>query len=522
MLYPSHILHFSQMEGVTLTGTYGYVSNTVSHAREWLRSELSRSKLFRKIPLRYIEVVVALIGGINTYLILAYREEIVSFLEHSFLVLIEKVCIIAGIAGILIYTKFFQGILDKKFTIRNRLLAIFTFGSISIFGTYSGLELYGAIVNVRDLAPMVAGLTGGPIIGTCAGLIGALHRYSLGGSTAFPCSLATILAGFLGGMVYVGCGRRFIGTTGAVTVAILMEIIHLTMALLLTSPYSYAIVIVRAVALPVTLSNAFGMLVFALIISNYIKKSEHAKTIFEDSDDAEMHEYQMQAAGRIQHTFLTDDVPAVNGLDIAACRIPGKTGIVDFYDFMTVSRDRLAITVVDIPGNTFKGSVEMAILYTILRNKGAISNDAESVVQYLNARFMNDEHADHIKLFYGIIDTKTKIFTYMNAGIAPPVLLANGKPLKLRTDAVLGSLEKKVIRNNELALNRGDVLFIHTDGMERGGLMQAWDRIMTSLIHENKTESAEGILSKIKVALPSHGPGEAGFDDMVLVVVKVL
>ena len=67
------------------------LSGGASRVREWLRSELARSKLFRKIPVKHIEVLVMLIGGINTYLILAYREEIVSFLEHSFLVLIEKV-----------------------------------------------------------------------------------------------------------------------------------------------------------------------------------------------------------------------------------------------------------------------------------------------------------------------------------------------------------------------------------------------------------------------------------------------
>lgn len=498
------------------------LSGGASRVREWLRSELARSKLFRKIPLRHIEVIVALIGGINTYLILAYHDEIVSFLEHSFLVLIEKVCIIAGIAGILVYTNFFQEILDKKFTTRNRLLAIITFGSISIFGTYSGLELYGAIVNVRDLAPMVAGLTGGPIIGTCAGLIGAVHRYSLGGSTAFPCSLATVLAGFFGGMVYVVCGRRFIGTAGAVAVAIIMEIIHLTLALLITSPYSYAVVIVRAVAVPVTLSNAFGMLIFALIISNYIKRREKVKTIFEDTDDAEMHDYQMQAAGKIQHTFLSDDVPFVNGLDIAAFKIPGKIGMVDFYDFMAVSGERLAMTVVDIPGNTFKGSVEMAILHTIVRSKAAISQDAESVVQYLNRRFMNDEHANHIKLFYGIMDTKKRTFMYMNAGLAPPVLCGNGKTSKLKMDATIGSLEEKDIRNSEMTLNKGDVLFIHTNGMERDGSAQVWDRKVTSLIREHETESAESILSRIRDALPSLRSGDAGFDDMVLVVVKVL
>jgi len=56
------------------------------------------------------------------------------------------------------------------------------FGSLVVYGTLRGIELSGAIANVRDLAPLVAGLLGGPITGTLVGLIGGIHRYILGGS----------------------------------------------------------------------------------------------------------------------------------------------------------------------------------------------------------------------------------------------------------------------------------------------------------------------------------------------------
>ncbi|HMK15734.1 MAG TPA: LytS/YhcK type 5TM receptor domain-containing protein, partial [Methanomicrobiales archaeon] len=79
------------------------------------------------------------------------------------------------------------------------LAFILVFGLFSIFGTYIGTtENTGAIVNIRDLAPMVAGLVAGPYVGLAVGLIGGVHRFFMGGPSAVPCSLATVLAGFLG------------------------------------------------------------------------------------------------------------------------------------------------------------------------------------------------------------------------------------------------------------------------------------------------------------------------------------
>lgn len=51
------------------------------------------------------------------------------------------------------------------------------FGSLAVYGTLRSIELSGAIVNIRDLAPLVAELLGGPITGTLIGLIGGIHRY---------------------------------------------------------------------------------------------------------------------------------------------------------------------------------------------------------------------------------------------------------------------------------------------------------------------------------------------------------
>ena len=74
------------------------------------------------------------------------------------------------------------------------------FGAVSAFASSFGVEWLGTVVNVRDAAPLSAGLIFGAPAGIISGLIGGIYRwfsvYWGGGTyTQLACSIATILAG---------------------------------------------------------------------------------------------------------------------------------------------------------------------------------------------------------------------------------------------------------------------------------------------------------------------------------------
>jgi sigma-B regulation protein RsbU (phosphoserine phosphatase) len=75
-------------------------------------------------------------------------------------------------------------------------------GLLAVFGTLMGSKMAdGTIINVREIAVMIAGVAGGPIGGVIAGLIGGVHRYTVGGATALPCTISTILIGLISGLI---------------------------------------------------------------------------------------------------------------------------------------------------------------------------------------------------------------------------------------------------------------------------------------------------------------------------------
>jgi phosphoserine phosphatase RsbU/P len=144
---------------------------------------------------------------------------------------------------------------------------VLIFGLFSIFGTYIGTtENTGAIVNIRDLAPMVAGLVAVPYVGLAVGLIGGIHRFFLGGPSCVPCSLATVLAGVLGGAVYVLNKEKLISVVPAMLFAAGIELLHGGLALLLIKPYALAVEIVMQAIPQMIIANSLGVGIAVIII----------------------------------------------------------------------------------------------------------------------------------------------------------------------------------------------------------------------------------------------------------------
>lgn len=150
-----------------------------------------------------------------------------------------------------------------------RVIVGIVLGFLAIFGTLWGMKLAdGTVINVRELASMIAGAAGGPIAGTIAGLIGGLHRYSYGGTTAVPCAVSTILIGIIAGVVSTRISGKWYLVKAAIT-GFLLESMAMGMILLLV-PSTQAVHIVDTIAFSMIGANTIGF-VFWVYLSNKLK-----------------------------------------------------------------------------------------------------------------------------------------------------------------------------------------------------------------------------------------------------------
>jgi phosphoserine phosphatase RsbU/P len=153
---------------------------------------------------------------------------------------------------------------------------ILIFGAFSIFGTLTAIPLpSGALSSIRDLGPMIAGLVGGPIVGLGAGLIGGVHRFFLGGITAIPCGLATILAGVLGGCVYLLNKKKLLGVFLSMVLAVGIEILHGLIALAIARPFDEVMVVVTTAIPAMMIANGFGAAICIITLEHVHDTARH-------------------------------------------------------------------------------------------------------------------------------------------------------------------------------------------------------------------------------------------------------
>jgi two-component system LytT family sensor kinase len=185
--------------------------------------------------------------------------------------LTQAMSVFVVIAYVYCKSPLFKSLTADSLRTRDRIYLYLVFSALSILGTYLGVPVQDAIANTRAIGPVLAGVIGGPLLGTAVGFTGGLHRYSLGGFTALSCGLSTTVEGAIGGIVHLYLYRKnrseqsFDPRVAFVT-AFCAEIVQMAIILLVSRPYANSVALVQVIAGPMILSNAVGAALFMSII----------------------------------------------------------------------------------------------------------------------------------------------------------------------------------------------------------------------------------------------------------------
>ena len=148
------------------------------------------------------------------------------------------------------------------------------FGALSAFSSSFGVEMLGTTVNVRDAAPLSAGLIFGAPAGIISGFIGGLYRWfsvywGAGTYTRLACTVATILAGFMAAGLRKLMFDNKKPTWGyGICIAVVCEVIHMILIFLTNmKDSSYAFEFVKGATFPMILGNAVAVGSAIIIVS---------------------------------------------------------------------------------------------------------------------------------------------------------------------------------------------------------------------------------------------------------------
>lgn len=229
---------------------------------------------------------------------------------------------------------------------------------------------------------------------------------------------------------------------------------------------------------------------------------------------------------RIQRSFLPAQNPEVRNFDIAGANYSSDRVGGDYYDFIRITDDNLGVVVGDVSGKGIAAALIMAAfrasLIAEIRNNYAIRTTMAKV----NRLLWESVEADRfVTALFGVLDTASRRFTYVNAGHNPAVLYraATGQFDTLEpTGPLLGTFESATFKERVVEIRPGDVLVMYSDGvteaMSQAGEFFGEERLRSE-IELRKAEPAVVALRGIWEAVQAFQGGEQD-DDVTIVVVR--
>ncbi len=179
---------------------------------------------------------------------------------------------------------------------------------------------------------------------------------------------------------------------------------------------------------------------------------------------------------RVAQQIQMSALPSVEGVDmdhlefsLCAGSAPAKVVGGDFYDFRTLPDGRFALVVADVSGKGIAGAMFMMEAKNVIGSCLTTCADLDEAVRRANARLCENNRAElFVTAWIGLLDPRTGRIEYVNAGHCRPfVRRTDGTVEKIvgKGGLFLGMFEDAAYRAHVLDLDRGDRLYLYTDGV---------------------------------------------------------
>jgi phosphoserine phosphatase RsbU/P len=180
-------------------------------------------------------------------------------------------------------------------------------------------------------------------------------------------------------------------------------------------------------------------------------------------------EHEITIAREVQQQLFPRSLPSLPGLQLAAICKPARTVSGDYYDFIRLGPDRVAIALADISGKGIFAALLMASVQAALRfmtSADASCATARLVTQLNSHLFKNTSDDRYATFFYAVYDAGSGLLTYTNAGHLPPFFLSNGNIQRLdEGGTVVGLFEEAPYTQGAIRVDPGSVLVAFSDGL---------------------------------------------------------
>jgi len=254
-------------------------------------------------------------------------------------------------------------------------------------------------------------------------------------------------------------------------------------------------------------------------------KIENAR-LFEQAVAAERMEQEIQKAAEIQNHLLPQEGPPIPGYEIFGTSLMCRAVGGDYYDYVPLEDGRYGLGLGDVAGKGLPAALLMASFQASLRALTEMGLSPDDTIRRLNRLLCKSIPENRfVTFFYAVLDPKTHVLTYVNAGQNPPyiVRVAGGSDRLEQSGPPLALLPDTIYKAYETRLEPGDVLVCYSDGVSEacGPAEEEFGELrLTEVVSKSPAHRAVEHVRALTEALLAHCAGRTYQDDVTLVVLK--
>lgn len=254
---------------------------------------------------------------------------------------------------------------------------------------------------------------------------------------------------------------------------------------------------------------------------------EELQKLYTQVQEKERLESELRVAHNIQSSLLPHELPKIRGWELGAMWTAARVISGDFYDCFPVPGGKWGFVIADVAGKGIPAALFMALCRTLVRTFCMDGRPPREAITRANDIILADAQSDwFVTLFYGLLDPKWGILTYVNAGHPPPLWYQRGteETLGLKAEGMaLGIVAGPNLEEKSVQLEAGDLLLFYTDGLSEA--RDAQDRLfgerrIRNLLKKFAGERPPAFLTVLQKEIAVFSQGRETSDDLTAILLK--
>ena len=269
--------------------------------------------------------------------------------------------------------------------------------------------------------------------------------------------------------------------------------------------------------------NSFGLEGFDEVRRSLeLRRQEHAEKLERERRVAQ----ELEIARQVQGRLFPQIQPELKTVEYAGICLQARQVGGDYFDFLNLGPQRLALIIGDVSGKGIAAALLMANLQASLRSQSSLAFDQpQALLRSVNRLFYdNTSDSAYASLFFAEYDDVTRRIRYANCGHLSGLLLRrDGNIEQLEsTSTLLGLFKDWDCSMREQELFPGDVLALYTDGVTEARNDQGeelGERFVIEALRQHRELSCQALLAAIVDGVQRSGSQEQ-HDDITAIVAK--